>query len=258
MNHLRVSLLQYDICWENKKENLRFTEERLAPLAGNSDLAILPEMFSTGFSMKSRELAEPTNGETLRLLKQWASGFRLALAGSFIVQEDGEYYNRGFFITPGGETRFYDKRHLFLEERQYFSAGSKKLIVDYLGWKICLMICYDLRFPVWSRNKNNEYDLLIYTASWPEVRIKVWQNLLIARALENVAYVCGVNRVGTDGNQARYTGDSVILDYKGQPLATAGNGEETTLGANLSLDALKRFREKFPVWQDADRFILDL
>lgn len=258
MENLRVSLVQCDISWENRKENLRLTEKRLAALAGTTDLVVLPEMFSTGFSMKSRELAENADGETVRFLRRAAREFGLAVTGSFIALDNEQYYNRGFFITPDGEIRFYDKRHLFLEERHYFSPGNRKLIVDYLGWKIRLLICYDLRFPVWSRNTNNEYDLLIYVASWPEVRIKVWQNLLIARALENVAYVCGVNRVGTDGNNARYTGESVIVDYKGQPVAATGTGQETVITAVLDLTSLHRFREKFPVWQDADRFTLDL
>lgn len=218
----------------------------------------MPEMFSTGFTMKSRELAEPVSGITVRILKELAADFQLALCGSFICSERSNYYNRAFFITPEGEEFYYDKRHLFRmgNEAEYFSAGNNKLIISYRGWNICLLVCYDLRFPVWSRNVNNEYDLLIYMASWPQARRLAWDTLLCARALENMCYVCGVNRIGVDGNKLIYNGGSVVFSPKGEPLASVPDGEEGIETVSLSLISLQQLRDKFPVWKDADAFRL--
>lgn len=164
MDSLRISIIQTDIIWENKQENLRLQEKKLQSLRGTTEIAVLPEMFSTGFSMQSSELAEPNSGITVTVLKQWASQFQMAICGSYIATDNGCFYNRAFFLTPEGEEFFYDKRHLFRmgREAEYFSAGNKRTVISYLGWNICPLICYDLRFPVWSRNINNEYDLLIY------------------------------------------------------------------------------------------------
>ena len=218
----------------------------------------MPEMFSTGFTMKSRELAEPVSGITVRILKELAADFQLALCGSFICSERSNYYNRAFFITPEGEEFYYDKRHLFRmgNEAEYFSSGNNKLIISYRGWNICLLVCYDLRFPVWSRNVNNEYDLLIYVASWPQARRLAWDTLLCARALENMCYVCGVNRIGVDGNKLIYNGGSVVFSAKGEVLASVPDGEEGIETVSLSLISLQQLRDKFPVWKDADAFRL--
>lgn len=258
MHPLKISIVQTDIAWENKQENLRMLRGKLHALRGTTEIVVLPEMFSTGFTMKSRELAEPVSGITVRILKELAADFQLALCGSFICSERSNYYNRAFFITPEGEEFYYDKRHLFRmgNEAEYFSAGNNKLIISYRGWNICLLVCYDLRFPVWSRNVNNEYDLLIYMASWPQARRLAWDTLLCARALENMCYVCGVNRIGVDGNKLIYNGGSVVFSPKGEPLASVPDGEEGIETVSLSLISLQQLRDKFPVWKDADAFRL--
>jgi len=259
MKPLRVTLLQTDIVWENIPENLSRLHELLLPLAGTTDLVIVPEMFSTGFSMESTRLAEPTDGLTLSTLRKWAADYNLAICGSFIAADKGHYYNRAFFLTPEGEHHFYDKRHLFRmgDEPQHFSAGRERVIFPYRGWNICMLVCYDLRFPVWSRNRENEYDLLIYVASWPEARRRVWDTLLEARALENMCYVCGVNRVGTDGYGLRYNGGSVIYSPRGEQIASVA--DDVMGSATIALDggSLQQLRERFPVWKDADRFTVD-
>lgn len=258
MNQLRVSILQTDIAWENKQDNLRRLREKLETLRGAAEIVVLPETFSTGFSMNTDKLAEPVTGDTITTLRQWASEYWIAIAGSYISRERHAYYNRAFFITPEGETYFYDKRHLFRmgSETEHFTAGSRRTIIPYQGWNILLLVCYDLRFPVWSRNVNNEYDLVIYVANWPVPRRKVWDVLLQARALENICYVCGVNRVGTDGNQFPYNGGSAIYSYKGELMAQVPDNEEGTATATLELPALQGFRSKFPAWKDADSFII--
>ena len=258
MHPLKISIVQTDIAWENKQENLRMLREMLHALRGTTESVVLPEMFSTGFTMKSRELAEPVSGITVRILKELAADFQLALCGSFICSERSNYYNRAFFITPEGEEFYYDKRHLFRmgNEAEYFSSGNNKLIISYRGWNICLLVCYDLRFPVWSRNVNNEYDLLIYVASWPQARRLAWDTLLCARALENMCYVCGVNRIGVDGNKLIYNGGSVVFSAKGEVLASVPDGEEGIETVSLSLISLQQLRDKFPVWKDADAFRL--
>ena len=258
MHPLKISIVQTDIAWENKQENLRMLREKLHALRGTTEIVVLPEMFSTGFTMKSRELAEPVSGITVRILKELAADFQLALCGSFICSERSNYYNRAFFITPEGEEFYYDKRHLFRmgNEAEYFSSGNNKLIISYRGWNICLLVCYDLRFPVWSRNVNNEYDLLIYVASWPQARRLAWDTLLCARALEYMCYVCGVNRIGVDGNKLIYNGGSVVFSAKGEVLASVPDGEEGIETVSLSLISLQQLRDKFPVWKDADAFRL--
>ncbi|WP_455587477.1 amidohydrolase [Bacteroides sp.] len=258
MQQLRISIVQTDIIWENKQENLRMLREKLQALRGTTEIVVLPEMFSTGFSMNSRELAEPISGETIQVIKSLTGEFQFALCGSFICKEQGSYYNRGFFITPEGKEYYYDKRHLFRmgHEIEHFSAGDSKLIIPYHGWNICLLVCYDLRFPVWSRNVNNEYDLLIYVASWPQARRLAWDTLLRARALENMCYVCGVNRIGTDGNNLIYNGGSIIYSAKGEILATLPDEKEGIATTSLNLVSLRQLRDKFPVWKDADTFQL--
>lgn len=259
MNSIRISIVQVDIVWENKQDNLRMLHEKLKALSGTTEIVVLPEMFSTGFSMNVEVLAETTSGITITKLKQWSSEYQLALVGSFIALDNGQYYNRGFFLTPQGEEFYYDKRHLFRmgNEGTHFSPGNKQLTISYLNWNIRLQICYDLRFPVWSRNVNNEYDLLIYVANWPDSRRVVWDTLLKARALENQCYVCGVNRVGTDGYNLKYDGGSVLYSAKGELLTSVADEKCEVSTTNINLTDLRKFREKFPVWKDADIFKIE-
>ena len=246
---MRVTLLQTDIVWEDKQENLRLLRRKLKALRGVAEIVVLPETFSTGFSMDSRRLAEPVSGVTIATLRQWAAEFQFAITGSYIACD-------AFFLTPEGGAYYYDKRHLFRmgQETEHFTAGSQRSVISYRGWNILLLVCYDLRFPVWSRNVNNEYDLLIYVANWPVPRRRVWDILLQARALENISYVCGVNRIGTDGNQMLYNGGSVIYSPKGDLLASVPDHEEGTATATLDLSVLREFRQKFPAWKDAECF----
>lgn len=255
---LHITMLQTDIVWENKQLNLLRLYQELKPLQGSTDIVVLPEMCTTGFSMNAKKLAESVGGDTITSLRQYAVELNLAIVGSFIAVDGGEYFNRGFFLTPENEAFFYDKRHLFRMgcESESFSSGSERLIVHYRGWNICLMICYDLRFPVWSRNVKNEYDLLIYCANWPASRSTVWDALLVARALENMCFVCGVNRIGTDGEGLLYTGGSKLISPTGKVLEVLGNTAQSVT-TPIALEAVKTLREKFPVWLDADDFILN-
>jgi len=271
MNPLRVTPLQTDIIWEDKQENLRRLQTILKQLRGKTEILILPETFSTGFSMNSCGLAEPVAGETITTLRQWASEYQIAIAGSYIACDEDtpqlaidpliketHYYNRAFFLTPEGEESFYDKHHLFRmgSESVHFTPGNQRPIINYRGWNILLLVCYDLRFPVWSRNIDNEYDLLIYVGNWPESRRKVWDVLLQARALENMSYVCGVNRIGTDGNDLLYNGGTIVYSPKGEELACIGDDQEGFTTATLDQNSLTQFRNKFPAWKDADQFNL--
>ena len=258
MDTLRLTILQTDIAWEDKTANLQRLHRRLQQLQGHTDLVVLPEMFATGFSMHARELAEEGEGRTLAALKTWAAQYGIALCGSYIAAEGDRCFNRAFFVTPEGNCAFYDKRHLFrmgLENANY-APGTRRMVVEYRGWRICPLVCYDLRFPVWSRNTDNAYDLLAYVANWPAARRAAWDTLLAARAIENLCYVCGVNRVGTDGNCIRYNGGSVVHDARGTLLAAAADGAEEAQTVVLHLDELRQFREKFPAWKDADPFQL--
>lgn len=259
MEKLRVALLQNDIVWEDVDANLSYCEKALQALHGDVHIAVLPEMFTTGFSMSATQYAEEGEGKTLTALKAWAARYDVALAGSFIAREDGKCYNRGFFVKPCGEVTFYDKRHLFRmgDEGKVFTAGNRRVIVEYREWRIALFICYDLRFPVWSRNVGNEYDLALYVASWPQVRSHVWRSLLVARAIENACYVCGVNRVGEDGMKLVYTGDTMAIDFKGATVAQVPDGEQGCVVVELDGDKLQSFRTKFPTWRDADNFTIE-
>lgn len=258
MDSIRISIIQTDIVWENKQENLRLLRGKLQSLCGTTEIVVLPEMFSTGFSMQSEQLAEPVSGTTIGSLREWATEFQLAIAGSYIATDNGHNYNRAFFLTPEGDAYYYDKRHLFRmgQEPDHFSAGNQRLILSYKGWNICLLVCYDLRFPVWSRNVDREYDLLVYVANWPTSRRRVWDTLLQARALENQCYVCGVNRVGTDGYRLNYNGGSCVISPYGETILATSDDQEATVTTTLSLSTLNTFRDKFPVWRDADRFQL--
>lgn len=258
MNDIRISIIQTDIVWEKKENNFRLLHEKLQALRGTTEIVVLPEMFSTGFSMQSERLAEPAAGKTMTLLRRWATEYQLALCGSYMAAENGHYYNRGFFLTPEGETYFYDKHHLFRmgRESRHFTPGDKQTVFSYRGWNLCLLICYDLRFPVWSRNVDNAYDLLIYVANWPEERRQAWDTLLRARAIENQCYVCGVNRIGTDGYHLYYNGGSCLCSPQGETIVSVPDHLEGNATATLSLTALNQTRASFPVWKDADPFQL--
>lgn len=253
---LRLSVIQSHIIWEDRSENLGYYGELLRRVSGETDLAVLPEMFTTGFSMRVNDLADTNEGETIASVKKWAAAYDMAIVSSFIATENGKFYNRAFFVTPEGDAYYYDKRHLFsmAGEDKFFESGNKRLIVNYRSWKICPLVCYDLRFPVWSRNVDNEYDLLIYVANWPEARKRAWKSLLQARAIENMAYVCGVNRVGTDGRSFTYIGESLIVNPRGKTLVNAGKKEEVTRTFKLEKSKLESLRAAFPVQQDADHF----
>ncbi len=255
MSNLKIAAIQTELYWENITANLASLEEKIANIETQQDLILLPEMFNTGFSMNSKNLAEPMNSTTFKWLKQMASKHNTVVAGSYIVSENGEQFNRLIWMQPDGQFDCYDKRHLFRMggENEFYTGGKKRIIKQIKGWKICPLICYDLRFPVWSRNRNNEYDLLIYVANWPKPRAHVWSNLLIARALENQSYVVGLNRVGVDGMGLSYSGDSAIIDFKGQALTTKSE-TEAILYAELNKTELEDFRTRFPAYLDADEF----
>lgn len=263
METLSVSYLQLDLVWENSEANLAQIEIELAKLDTETDLLVLPEMFNTGFSMSSSKLAQSMDGVLVKAILKWSKHYGFAIIGSFICQEQQNYFNRLLFVQPNGKIEKYDKRHLFrmANETDYFSPGTDRLIVTYKGWKILPLVCYDLRFPVWSRNQFkvdnekviSEYDLMIYVANWPKARVSAWGKLLLARAIENQAYVIGVNRTGFDGNDIEYNGHSTVIDAKGEYLNEPFEnvGIQTTL---LRKDRLEEFRAKFPVGMDADRF----
>jgi len=253
---MRISLIQDIIAWADKAANLQKTGEQLASLAGQTDLVVLSEMFTTGFCTDELHLAETMDGDTVKTLRAWAVKYQLAIAGSFIATEAGKNYNRAFFVFPSGEIETADKRHLFSMggEHNHFSGGDKRMMVNYCGFNICLLVCYDVRFPVWARNVNNEYDLLIYVANFPERRIADWDILLQARAIENQTYVCGVNRVGVDGLGIAYNGHSTLLDCKANSLLAFPENETSIQTAEIDLESLQRYRQKFAVWRDADAF----
>ena len=253
---MKITLVQDIIHWADKTANLQRTEKQLAELAGKTDLVVLPEMFTTGFCTDQLELAETMEGETVHTLQKWAQTYNLAITGSFIANENDKIFNRGFFVFPDGKIETADKRHLFSigGEDLYFSTGAKKLIINYCGFNIRLLVCYDVRFPVWARNVNNEYDLLIYVANFPKSRINNWDILLQARAVENQAYVCGVNCVGTDGLGIDYNGHSTLLDFKATPLLSFPENETSIQTYELKREPLLKFREKSAFWKDADKF----
>lgn len=261
MSSLLVSLVQSDLMWENKAGNLQQLEQQIASVSGKSELVVLPEMFSTGFTMAAAEFAETMEGETVQWMKTMARQYRVVLTGSCIVAENNQFFNRMLWVLPDGNMGYYDKRHLFAYggEDKHYSAGSKRLIASVKGFRIQLQICYDLRFPVWSRQQstenNPEFDVLIYCANWPEKRIQAWRTLLVARAIENQCYVIGVNRVGKDGNGLEYPGYSMAVDPLGNIMYELEQ-EETTATVSLSKIHLEEVRQQFPFWKDGDQFTL--
>jgi len=255
---MQIALIQSDLYWEDIQANLSQFEEKIWKIESQVDLIVLPEMFNTGFSMNAAKLAEPMNLTTHKWMKQMAAQTNAAVCGSFMVKENGAYFNRLLWMQPDGIFTVYDKHHLFTfaSEQNTFTAGQKQLIVDWRGWRFCPLICYDLRFPVWSRNTiEYPYDCLIYLANWPKSRASAWNALLKARAIENASYCLGVNRVGIDGNQIYYVGDSSAYDFKGNEIVRIQD-KESTLFIRLNKDSLNQFREEFTVLKDADRFEL--
>ena len=263
MQDLTVTLIQQPLAWLDAKKNHQRFADLITPLAGKTDLIILPEMFNTGFSMTPEPVAESMSGITLQWLTEQAAQCNAAITGSFTVREGDIFYNRMVFMKPNGEYHYYDKRHLFRmgNEHHRYQGGKKRLIVDYLGWRICPMVCYDLRFPVWSRNGyndgKNDYDLLIFVANWPQPRRRHWESLLRARAIENLAYVAGVNRLGRDGNDLDYSGDSMLFDAWGDEVINA-QSEANCFTQTLSWQALRKTRKQFPAHLDADNFELEI
>ncbi len=255
---LRVTLVQRPLVWADPAANLAAFEAALAALAGSTDLIVLPEMFTTGFSMDTRSLCEGESGPGVQWLQRSARRLDAAIVGSVMTRVGAQHVNRAWFALPDGRVFHYDKRHLFRmgREHEHFDPGSSRCVVEFRGWRIAPLVCYDLRFPVWSRRSADfDYDLLLYVANWPARRSFAWQSLLVARAIENQAYVAGVNRTGTDGLGVFHAGHSVVHDFLGATLVAAGESP-ALVTASLDLAALRGFRESFPAQLDADRFTI--
>jgi predicted amidohydrolase len=263
MQDLKISIIQSDIHWEDIGANLAMFEEKIWQI-GPTDVIVLPEMFTTGFTMKASKLAEHMNMRTFKWMKQMADQTGALVLGSFIAMVHDRYYNRLLWMEPGGQFKTYDKRHLFrmADEHHTYSPGESLLIGHWKGWRICPLVCYDLRFPVWSRNRWNatlkkmSYDVLVYVANWPQVRAAAWKTLLDARAIENLSFVVGVNRVGTDGNGVEYNGNSAVIGPKGDPIFQV-EGEEAIKTVELNAHSLQAFRDRFPAYLDADDFSIE-
>ncbi len=268
MSSLSITIIQSILHWQDKQANLAMFEQKINAIKERTEIVVLPEMFSTGFSMQPELLAETMEGATVAWMKRIAVQKKIVLTGSVIIEEEKKYYNRLLWVLPNGQLGVYDKRHrfAFAGEDNHYTAGDKRLIASVKGWKINLQVCYDLRFPVWARQaapsqpppagegkETLEYDLLIYVANWPERRKHAWKTLLQARAIENQCYVVGANRVGDDGNNIHYSGDSMIIDPLGEVLMTKEN-EEGILNIVLQKEKLEEVRNKFPFWKDADAF----
>lgn len=254
--NLKITIIQSELHWENAEANRTMFSEKIQLIEGETDLIILPEMFSTGFSMNAEKLAEPNDGKTLNWMISEAQKNNCAITGSVIISENDKFYNRLFFVFPDGKYEKYDKKHTFTlaKENEIYTAGTERLIVNYNGWKICPLVCYDLRFPVWARN-TEEYDLLIFVANWPKVRTLAWDTLLRARAIENMAYCIGVNRVGFDGNDHEYIGHSAVYDVLGKEISTSVFDEfiETIV---LEKEHIESNRKKLQFLNDRDSFTL--
>lgn len=268
MHTLTLSLIQSKLYWENKAANLAMFEEKIASLPAHAEVVILPEMFSTGFTMNATEFAEEMDAETVNWMQRMAKKYNVVLTGSLIIKEASHFYNRLIWMLPNAEYGYYDKRHLFAyaNEHEHFTPGNKRLIASVKGWKINLLVCYDLRFPVWSMQQLTrqasikepapEFDLMIYVANWPERRSHAWKTLLCARAIENQAFVAGVNRVGKDGNDNLYSGNSMLVDPLGEVLYHNDNDEDI-FTITIEKEQLNDVRTKFPFWRDGDGFRID-
>ena len=256
---LTVSIIQTELAWENADANFKHFDELINAIELDTNLIVLPEMFSTGFSMNAKNLYDKPEGKTLDWMKHHAKSKNSAITGSAIIKDGDNFYNRLFFVKPNGDYKTYDKKHLFTlaGEEKHYSAGKDKLILDYNGWKICPMVCYDLRFPAWIRNQE-DYDLLIFVANWPAMRVKAWDTLLQARAIENMTYTIGVNRIGKDGNDFPYCGHSAIYDALGQKLSTDLFDKAFVETKVLSKDELIKTREKLGFLKDRDSFRVEV
>jgi len=254
---MKATIVQTDLRWEDKEANLAHISSLLSLAGKDTGLVVLPEMFTTAFSMDPLRLAETMEGPTVLWMKEKSSSGGFALCGSLIITEGDKFYNRLLLITPQGEVTYYDKRHLhsMSGEHTVYSRGQERVIRSYREFNFNLQVCYDLRFPVWSRNRGDS-DVIIYSANWPVVRSQVWKALLVARAIENQCYVIGVNRVGTNPDGTSYSGDSVIISPKGETLASLEPFAEGVVSAELSREALDRYRADMPIWRDADPFTL--
>lgn len=261
MNSLTITTIQTNLFWEDKAANLQMLKEKINAIEGKKEIVVLPEMFTTGFSNRPALLAETMDGETIEWMKEVAADNRIILTGSIIIKEEADYFNRLIWMLPNGQLGYYDKRHLFslAKENEEYTRGDKRLIASVKGWKINLQVCYDLRFPVWARQQSKEaepeFDVLIYVANWPEKRSHAWKTLLCARAIENQCYVVGVNRVGNDGNDIYYSGNTLVIDPLGEVLYHMKDAEDI-FTIDLEKEALEKVRTKFPFWKDADKFNL--
>lgn len=264
---MNVTLIQTSLYWEDRDKNISHFDNLLNAVKERTDLIVLPEMFTTGFTMKPETVAEKSNGATLNWLKEKAKSKNAVITGSVSVEENGKYYNRLYWVEPSGKVSVYNKRHLFRmgKEEQHYTMGDAKIVKTINDWKIFPLVCYDLRFPVWSRNKfkktspascEAEYDVLVYVANWPEVRSYPWKQLLIARAIENQCYVVGLNRIGKDGNGFDHSGDSMVINPRGEVISAIKPHEETIQTISLNKNYLEEFRKIFPVGLDADEFEL--
>lgn len=263
MSSLTISLIQTALHWEDPTANRRMLEEKIRSIPDKTELVLLPEMFSTGFSMDPARLAETMEGPTVNWMKAISAERKIILTGSLIIREGDDFFNRLLWVLPNGQIGVYDKRHLFVYagEDEKYSPGNKRLIASVKGWRINLLICYDLRFPVWARQQSQEegpeYDLLIYVANWPAKRAHAWKSLLPARAIENQSYVVGLNRVGEDGNGHYYSGDSLVIDPLGQTLFHQAD-TETIHTITLEKKLLEEVRGQMPFWKDGDPFLLSI
>ncbi|MFV5686641.1 amidohydrolase [Flavobacterium sp. GB2R13] len=251
---MKIALIQSDLIWENPKANRVNFEDKINTINDDVDLIVLPEMFTSGFTMSPENVAETMQGETVTWLKALAKAKKTAITGSLVIEENNNFYNRMVFVFPSGEIQFYDKKHLFTlaGEDKVYASGTQKIIVKYLGWKICLQVCYDLRFPVFSRN-SEDYDLIIYVASWPKIRTNAWDALLKARAIENMSYAIGVNRIGEDNNGYQYIGHSQAIDFLGNYIVEPVESE-SILFAELNKEMMLQTRQKLGFLNDRDAF----
>jgi predicted amidohydrolase len=275
MSTLTITTIQSNLFWEDKTANLQMLQQKIESITQKTEIVVLPEMFSTGFSMQPQLFAEAMDGETMEWMKKVSNENGIVLTGSLIIKEEGKFYNRLIWMLPNGQLGYYDKRHLFAyaQENKHYAPGNKRLIASVKGWKINLQVCYDLRFPVWGRQKTSristpldatqkpfdsaqgEYDVLIYVANWPEKRSHAWKTLLCARAIENQCYVVGVNRVGSDGNNIYHSGNSLVIDPMGQVLYHMADEEDVNT-ITITKERLEEVRTKFPFLNDADEFTL--
>lgn len=252
---LKVTVFQSDPVWESPAVNRAKIDEWLCKINGKTDVVFFPETFTSGFSMNVSVLAEEMQGETIQWMKVKSAEHQIALCGTLLIQESDKVFNRLVFVDPSGSVKTYDKRHLFgmAGEDKHLEKGSERTVIEYKGWRICPMICYDLRFPVWSRNRN-DYDILFYAANWPQARAEVWKTLLKARAIENQCYVVAANRIGVDGNMVAYSGNSQLIGPKGNVISEIADHNKGIVSAGFSYSELEKYRKDFPALADADSF----